>query len=178
MQKQNLINEFVTKEVIEALDLFISSSEAQQIKDSAILVSTAFASDASFKSIIDGDDEAKLVSSFKKNLTLLIQKTWIEKSDESIKEQVLYKLEQFCAYIEEHKYADEYNRFGQILSDVVYLMFGSLSKTPEFDEYALRIDPEFGIFWWYIQNLPESVDWSDEKCRAAILLGMYFLANY
>ena len=173
MSKVDLITEIVDKSVVSALQTLLSSSNIEEIK-----VSTAFGADSSFKSIIDGDDEAKLLSSFKKNLSLLIQKTWVEKTDEVIKEQVSYTLEQFCAYVEDNKYADEYKRFGQLLSDVVYLMFGSQSKEPSFEEYALRIDPEFGIFWWYIQNLPEATYWSNEKCRAVILLGMYFLANY
>ena len=178
MSKTELISEFVSKDVIDALDQLIASTSEGEIKNCAIKVSTAFEGDTSFEPIIAGPEEAKLLASFKKNLTLLIQKTWVEKNDEAVKEQVLYTLEQFCAYIEDHKYADEYKRFGQILSYVVYLMFGPSSKEPSFEEYALRIDPEFGIFWWYIQNLPENVDWSNEKCRAVILLGMYFLANY
>jgi len=57
-------------------------------------------------------------------------------------------------------------------------MFGSQTKTKGFNEYALRIDPEFGIFWWYMKNLPRTADWSEFKMRAVTLLGMYFLANY
>ena len=57
-------------------------------------------------------------------------------------------------------------------------MFGAQAKKDDFLEYALRIDPGFGIFWWYISNLPPKSEWSEEKSRLAILLGMYFLANY
>jgi hypothetical protein len=57
-------------------------------------------------------------------------------------------------------------------------MFGQQTDSEEFTEYTLRIDPEFGIFWWYISNLPDSINWSEEKCKIAMLLGMYFLANY
>jgi hypothetical protein len=57
-------------------------------------------------------------------------------------------------------------------------MFGSTAKTPDFEEYALRIDPEFGIFWWYVKSLPESNDWSNEKNKAVMLIAMFFLANY
>jgi hypothetical protein len=57
-------------------------------------------------------------------------------------------------------------------------MFGSQTKNDDFTEYAFRIDPEFGVFWWYIQSLPHESDWPEEKCRIAVLLGMYFLANY
>ena len=64
------------------------------------------------------------------------------------------------------------------MNNVVYLMFGNLAKSADFEEYALRVDPEFGIFWLYIENLPAEQNWSKEKVKTAMLLGMYFLANY
>ena len=109
---------------------------------------------------------------------MLIQKTWVEKSDEELKAQVLYQLEEFSSSINSKSYIESYNSFFTILDNVVYLMFGVQSKSKDFDEYALRIDPEFGIFWWYITELPHNSDWSQEKVRLALLLGMYFLANY
>ena len=169
MTKSNLIGEFVEPEIISAVEKIKDVADIQEVNSLAEKV---------FAEILAGNDDSKLISSFKKNLTLLIQKTWVEKDDETVKEQVLYNLEQFCAYIEAGKYADEYSRFGHILSDVVYLMFGPTSKEPIFEEYSLRIDPEFGVFWWYIQNLPEKANFSDQKSRALLLLGMYFLANY
>ncbi len=179
MTNTDLISEFVGPEIIEAVKKLIDASDSAAITENAVVVSSIFGSESNFKAVLaGGEEEQKLIPSFKKNLTLLIQKTWVEKTDEAVKEQVLYNLEQFCAYIEDGKYADEYARYGKILTDVVYLMFGSQSKEPAFEEYALRIDPEFGIFWWYILNLPENADFSNEKCRAIILLGMYFLSNY
>ena len=68
--------------------------------------------------------------------------------------------------------------FLEIVNTTVYLMFGSQTKAKDFNDYALRIDPEFGLFWWYIKSLPSDAAWSPEKKRIAILLGMYFLANY
>ena len=178
MTKTDLISEFVEPKVIEAVPEFINATDVAEINRLATVISGLFNAQDVFAEVLEGTDDSKLIASFKKNLTLLIQKTWVEKTDEAVKEQVLYNLEQFCAYAEDGKYADEYARFSQILSDVVYLMFGPQSKEPEFESYALRIDPEFGIFWWYIQSLPETSSFSSEKCRVLILLGMYFLANY
>lgn len=178
MAKSDLISEFVDSKAIEAVMKIVDSSDVTEINTLATVIAGIFNADPVFGNILAGNDDTKLISSFKKNLTLLIQKTWVEKDDEAIKEQVLYNLEQFCAYTEAGKYADEYIRFGRILTDVVYLMFGTMSKEPDFDEYALRIDPQFGIFWWYIQHLPKNPNFSNEKSRALILLGMYFLANY
>ncbi len=178
MKKDNLIYEIAEPHVVDSISNIVKAEDISLINQDAVTVSQCFGSPDLFKEILEGGEDSKLIASFKKNLTLLIQKTWVEKTDEAVKEQVLYNLEQFCAYAEDNKYAEEYRRFGQIISDVVYLMFGPQSKQPEFSEYALRIDPEFGIFWWYIQSLPETSSFSSEKCRVLILLGMYFLANY
>jgi hypothetical protein len=178
MTSTELISEFVDSKAIEAVTKIVDSTDPTEINTLAVKIAGIFNADGVFGNILAGTDDSKIISSFKKNLTLLIQKTWVEKDDEAVKERLLYNLEQFCAYTEDGCYADEYVRFGRLLNDVVYLMFGSLSKEPEFDEYTLRIDPQFGIFWWYIKNLPENADFSNEKCRALILIGMYFLANY
>ena len=115
---------------------------------------------------------------FQKNTILLVQKTWVEKDDVSLKEQVLYKLDQFCTAMKDNQWTKLYPSFREIITDIVYLMFGSQAKNKDFDEYALRIDPEFGIFWWYFAQLPATVDWSDEKSFYVLLVGMFFLANY
>lgn len=176
--KPDLISEFVDPKIIDAVGQILDATKKEDVDSLAVTISGLFNAKDVFPGIIAGNDDSKIISSFKKNLMLLIQKTWVEKDDETVKEQVLYNVEQFCAYIEDGKYADEYARFGHILTDVVYLMFGQTSKDPEFEEYALRIDPEFGVFWWYIRNLPETADFDNNKCRDLILLGMYFLANY
>ncbi|WP_147634942.1 hypothetical protein [Treponema pectinovorum] len=178
MIKTDLIREFVDSKAIEAVEKIIDTEDISEINSLSTEIAGIFNTDSDFANIFTGADDSKLISSFKKNLTLLIQKTWVEKDDETVKEKLLYNLEQFCAYAEDGKYNSEYARFGHILTDVVYLMFGNMSKEENFTEYALRIDPQFGIFWWYIKNLPENANFSNEKCRALILIGMYFLANY
>ncbi|MBO4731915.1 MAG: hypothetical protein J5597_03820 [Spirochaetaceae bacterium] len=57
-------------------------------------------------------------------------------------------------------------------------MFGIQTKKDGFLEYAMRIDPEFGIFWWYICSLPADAPDNEEKTRLFLILGMTFLANY
>ena len=177
----DLINEFLDKKSLKALEELISADDIAKVKESSILVSQSFnPADDSFKPIADSKDSAedKLISSFNNNLVLLIQKTWVEKSDEELKEQVLYHLKEFEKLMQAKSYVASYKPFLEIVDTVVYLMFGSQTKTKDFAEYALRIDPEFGIFWWYIKSLPADVSWPEEKARIAILLGMYFLANY
>lgn len=173
MSKQNeLISDFLDSQTISALSNFLD--KAQEYEDSVNIIAKAFGASNDF-SKIDEESSKKLVTSFKNNLTLLVQKTWIEKSDIALKEQLLYQLDVFLG---NEEWASNYILFLQLINQAVYLMFGQKPDTPDFAEYTLRIDPEFGIFWWYISNLPSKTDWSEEKCKIAMLLGMYFLANY
>lgn len=173
-----IIKQYVDEGVANAITSLVTSTNAKQISKSADVIAKTFGASGSLFEKEAADFEEKLISSFQKNLTLLIQKTWVEKADADLKEQVLYKLAEFCKVVSKGKWTNAYAEFLQILSDVVYLMFGTQTKTEDFLEYALRIDPEFGIFWFYIKNLPVSEEWENDKCRVAMLLGMYFLANY
>ncbi|MDR1784877.1 MAG: hypothetical protein LBR23_00185 [Spirochaetaceae bacterium] len=122
--------------------------------------------------------EQKLVLKFHKNLQLLVKKSWVEKYDEALKEQVLGRLEKFCALFSREDYVAAYKDFLEVLSDTVYLMFGQQAKKDDFAEYAMRIDPEFGLFWLYVRCLGVDTPDSCERCRIMILLGIVFLANY
>src|SRR5574344_441307 len=176
----NLIEQFVDKKSLQAMNTLLSSDDEKNYTAASIKIADAFGADGFFKKIADSstDAESKLISSFHNNLVLLVQKTWVAQSDEDLKAQVLDHLEEFCKQMNKKKYTSTYVPFLGILDDIVYLMFGAQAKSKDFDEYALRIDPEFGIFWWYAKSLPRTADWSDAKSRIAILLGMYFLANY
>jgi len=173
MTKQaDILTEFLDSDTISALSTFLDKDSG--FESSADLIAAAFGSGKEF-SKIDADGTSKLVTSFKHNLTLLIQKTWVEKSDIALKDQLLYQLDIFLS---NEAWKDNYVLFLQLINQAVFLMFGQKPDTADFAEYTLRIDPEFGIFWWYISNLPPKTEWSEEKCRIAMLIGMYFLANY
>lgn len=176
----DLIGEFVDAGVMSAMDAMLSSDDVKKVRENAMIVAGAFLGGNEFAGHCDDPKECerRLMVSFQKNTALLVQKTWVEKDDFSLKEQVLYKLDQFAAAMSDGDWTELYPAFRQIIADVVYLMFGSQSKQKDFDEWALRVDPEFGIFWWYYENLPETVDWSSDKCYYVLLVGMFFLANY
>lgn len=175
MANSDLINEFIEKNVADSLATLLASTDNAEILKCAGVIAGQFGSGFEISTT---ESSAKLVQSFKKNLTLLIQKTWVEQSDIMLKEEIIVRLEKLCNGVSENKWAENFLPFTQIISSVISLLFGSISKTPEFDEYALRIDPEFGVFCWYVKNLPASNDWSNEKNRAVILIAMFFLANY
>ena len=172
--QEEFISEFLDSSTISSLSDFVSKSEG--FCDSADVIATAFGAEKGF-SKMPAENVKKLVVSFKNNLTLLIQKTWVEKSDIAIKEELLYRLQKFLEG-ETPSWKDNYELFRSIINQAVFLMFGQSTDTPDFAEYTMRIDPEFGIFWWYISNLPPKTEWSEEKSRIAMMVGMFFLANY
>ena len=166
---KSLIEEFVDSKTVNAVLSFAQSDDNST--ETINSIAAMFGYSGSFES----EDEHKLVQSFKNNLKLLIEKTWVEKSDIALKEQILFQLEKFC---NESDWTKNFSEFLTILNETVYLMFGQQTKSGDFGEYSLRIDPGFGIFWWYVKSLPATAEWPVEKCRNAVLLGMYFLANY
>jgi hypothetical protein len=173
----------VDEEVMNALSALANAVRLDKVKRAACVVAEIFGADGAFPALLDETagkvDEKKLVSSFQGNLQLLVQKTWVDQSDEALKALVLVRLERFCARIGAGNYADAYCDFREILSDTVYLLFGEQTKQDDFTEYAWHIDPSFGIFWRYVQNLPTEEDMrSVKKCRLLLLLGMEFLAHY
>ncbi len=172
VKQSEFLEEFLDSDTINALSKFLDSKE--EYESSADMIALAFGAKKEFTKISD-EEVSKLETSFKNNLTLLIQKTWVEKSDIALKDKLLYQLNLF---LEKDGWKDNYSLFLQLINDAVFLMFGQKPDTPDFADYSLRIDPEFGIFWWYISNLPSKPSWSESKCRAAMLVGMFFLANY
>ena len=126
----------------------------------------------------------RLLDHFQNNLDLLIQKTWVEKSDELRKEKLQDRLPPFIALIEKGDYPEALKEFGTILEELAYLFFGLQSQKEDFAEYALRIDTQMGLFWWYcgqIKNVQGSL-WvkSADKIvlQALLLLGICYLTNF
>lgn len=180
--ENTLTQEFVEPKIREAMLSVFDTDLAEIPSESAMALAQQFGADKNFSSILnaDKDDEAvrKFLSSFYNNLNLLVQKTWVEESDEAQKAHIQFRLDAVCKVFLTGDFQTPYKELVSLLHEVVSLMFGvQLAKT-DFLEYAFRIDPEFGIFWWYVENLPEEAPESSEKARIYLLLGMVFLSNY
>jgi hypothetical protein len=117
---------------------------------------------ADYKRLLEANkDSAKLRGSlehFQNNLDLLIRKTWVEKADEIRKEKLEDKLPPFIAEIERGDLKKALRHFGAILEELAYLFFGTQSTHDDFIEYALRIDIQMGLFWWYGEQLLDYVE--------------------
>ncbi|MGL4982011.1 MAG: hypothetical protein ACRC4W_04005 [Treponemataceae bacterium] len=178
------ISLFLDEKVISTLPALLDATDSDEIAKTSAAIADAFGHLDTFKKLVDNvssnidTGEAKQLLSFYNNLNLLIQKTWVEKHDEALKEQLHVYLDIYKDEFEHHNYKASYDIFLKMLKNVVFLMFGSQSSHDDFLDYALRIDPSFGIFWWYFQKLPETHDWTTEKTRIILLLSMIFIANY
>ena len=119
--------------------------------------------------------------SFRNNLELLIQKTWVEKADEDRKEKLLDRVPGFITVIKEQKYAKALGEFGSILEELAWLLFGFQSHKDDFFDYVFRIDHQLGLFWWYGGQLEHflSAESEDEKTlKSVLLLGLCFLTEF
>lgn len=173
---EDLIKELIPSDTIDAVENFSSKDDFQKSDVDKIGEMLGYQNGAPFSSM-EQEKKTHLITSFKKNLALLIQKTWVEAHDNALKEEVLYRL----GLLFEERNIDwktSYAPFLNIIKKAIFLMFGEQFGCDDFTEYALRIDGGFGIFWWFVASLPEEPVWGADKCEMAVLLGMYFLANY
>ncbi|MDR1127225.1 MAG: hypothetical protein LBL06_03750, partial [Treponema sp.] len=79
---------------------------------------------------------------FQNNLDLLIQKTWVEKQDELLKDKLQDQVPRFITKIEHEDYQQALADFNQILNNLAFLFFGAQSHKEDFTEYTLRIDTQ------------------------------------
>ncbi len=121
----------------------------------------------------------RMLGHFRNNVELLVQKTWVEKADEALKEKLLNRLPYFIEEMEAGQFDRALKTFILILQELAYLLFGAQSHKTDFIEYVLRIDPIIGLFWWYALNLSSLGGVEDfQLLRSAILLGVCFLASF
>ena len=131
-----------------------------------------------------GQATGDFLNRFENNLDLLIQKTWVEKADETRKENLLDKVPPFISLIEKGDYSGALKEFGAIMQELAYLFFGAQSQKDDFTQYALRIDAQMGLFWWYTGQINEGkrslwVNNVDQHVLYALLLiGICFLTNF
>ncbi|MCL2761923.1 MAG: hypothetical protein FWD36_01780, partial [Treponema sp.] len=77
---------------------------------------------------------------FQNNLDLLIQKTWVEKADETRKEKLQDEIPPLMALIVQGDFQRALEELGAILEGLAYLFFGMQSTKDDFTEYTFRID--------------------------------------
>ena len=160
------------------------SSPAQSLAAAASFAD-ALGIGAEYRRLLEAGSDAsvtrKLLGHFQNNLALLIQKTWVEKTDEARKEKLQDKLAPFMEMIARGDLPSALGEFAAILEELAYLLFGEQSTGDDFAEYTFRIDIEMGLFWWYASRLGEpgaGASASDEFLWALLLIGVCYLTNF
>lgn len=181
------VNKVLPKEYRKiAEDLFPSKNFAPG-KGPTLRAATAFAEalgiSADFKRLLahkqDNPELQTFLEHFQNNLDLLIQKTWVEKSDETRKEKLQDRVPGFIALIQEGRCQEALREFGCILEELAYLFFGAQSAQDDFTEYALRIDLQMGLFWWYGGQLGRLAQITNDECfRPVLMIGLCYLTNF
>jgi len=120
---------------------------------------------------------------FQNNLDLLIQKTWVEKSDEDRKGKLQDKVPLMVDLTRKGDFSRAIEEFGIIIEELAYLFFGYQSEKEDFAEYTFRIDAQMGLFWWYGGKLFSFKDLKDKNgddkvLWAVLLIGLCYLTNF
>jgi hypothetical protein len=135
-----------------------------------------------FKRIMQGASSGEFrhfLAHFENNLALLISKTWVEKSDEVRKEHLQRRLPVLISFIESGDYESALAEFGTILDELAFLFFGNQSLKEDFTEYALRIDTQMGLFWWYGSQIRrQNLKVDSNILRALLLIGICYLTSF
>jgi hypothetical protein len=114
------------------------------------------------------------------NLDLLISKTWVSKTDEMRKIKLQDRIPSLVSLIEGKDYPLALREFCHIMEEMAYLFFGAQSKKPDFVEYTLRIDQQFGIFWCFIGLLDVRLENEEPlkgDLRSVLLAAFCYLRN-
>jgi hypothetical protein len=132
-----------------------------------------------------GSEEWRLfLVHFQNNLDLLIQKTWVDKSEEKRKGRLQDDIPLLMASLEKGDFRKAIEEFADILEELAYLFFGVQSEKEDFTEYTFRIDAQMGLFWWYSSRISllnkfyEESNPDDKILLAVLLLGLCYLTNF
>lgn len=123
----------------------------------------------------------RLLRIFRENVELLVHKTWVEKAEEKPKERLLEDLQAFEREFREGAVSIAFKRFVALANSLASLLFGHQSKAEDFLAYCFRIDPKFGLFFWFIGELEKQAregSHADELLTVEILIGVYVLSSF
>ncbi len=124
----------------------------------------------------------RLLHVFRENVELLVHKTWVEKTEEKPKERLLEDLTAVEKDFREGTIGPAFRRFVALAHAIAHLLFGAQSRASDFIVYCFRIDPKFGLFFWYIDQLEAQARGanlpSDELMTVETLLGIYILSSF
>jgi hypothetical protein len=176
----------VEKAAFEALPLLISADNARRGRY-AIQLADILGNPGEFQQYVSGKGPERLAHMdrllrvFRENVELLVHKTWVEKSEERPKARLLDDLLAFEREFRDGAVSPAFKRFVALANSIASLLFGHQSKAEDFLAYCFRIDPKFGLFFWYIYELEKQAregSYADDLLTVETLLGVYVLSSF
>jgi hypothetical protein len=176
------------KAAFDTLPLMVSSEGAKRNK-LAVKLADILGNPGEFQQYVSGpagDRLARvdrLLRIFRENVELLVHKTWVENPEEKPKERLLEDLVAFERDYRDGAFSTAFKRFVALANSIASLLFGHQSRAEDFLLYCFRIDPKFGLFFWYIGELEkqareESLSLSEELMTLETLIGVYVLSSF
>jgi hypothetical protein len=178
----------VEKAAFDTLPLLVASEGARRSKLAAKLADT-LGNPGEFQQYVSGSAGDRLarvdrlLRVFRENVELLVHKTWVENPEEKPKERLLEDLAAFERDYRDGSIGSAFKRFVALANSIASLLFGHQSRAEDFLLYCFRIDPKFGLFFWYIGELErqarDQADApSDELMGIEALIGVYLLSSF
>ena len=187
-----MLDSYLSDSEKRTLELFhaLVSEKAAMRESYAIRLADLLGNPGEFSFYIHCTEDQKLIRTFhllrvfRENVELLVHKTWVNEADEKPKEILFEDLKVFIEDYRAGRMGSAFRRFVSIARAIPSLLFGSAGRAPDFLEYAFRIDPKFGLFFWYVGELEKQMRSSveiadkDDLCRIETLLGAYILSCF
>jgi len=178
----------VEKVAFETLPLLVGSDGARRNKLS-VKLADILGNPGEFQQYLSGGASDRLarvdrlLKVFMENVELLVHKTWVENPEEKPKERLLEDLAAFERDYRSGAASSAFKRFVALANSIASLLFGHQSRAEDFLLYCFRIDPKFGLFFWYVGELEkqardESDPPSDDLMNIETLIGAYVLSSF
>ncbi len=174
------------KAAFKALPLLIAAEENRRARY-AVQIADILGNEGEFHQYVSGSAAERLaridrlLRVFRENVELLVHKTWVEKAEEKPKDRLLEDLLTFEREFRDGAIVIAFKRFVALANSLASLLFGHQSKAEDFVAYCFRIDPKFGLFFWYIGELEKQAregSFPDELFTMETLLGIYVLSSF
>lgn len=155
------------KKALELFDSMVKSTGAERLRN-GIALADLLGNPGEFAFYFSCSEDQRLIRCFhllrvfRENIELLVHKTWAEGLAERSRESLLEELNLFVQEFREGRMVSAFRSFVTIARHIPSLLFGPLGKAPDFLEYAFRIDPKFGLFFWYVEEIERQLRNLDE----------------
>lgn len=176
----------VEREAFEILPLLVAASDAQRSRYASKLADI-IGNPSEFQQYVQGSQAERLaridrlLRVFRDNVELLVHKTWVEKSEEKPKERLIEELASFDRDFRDGAIGPAFRRFVALAHAIAGLLFGQQSRAEDFLAYCFRIDPKFGLFFWFVGEMErqaKELSPSDELMTVEALIGIYVISSF